>query len=70
LVRLHHLRLHHGFPRSLDAAPPPSLPFFFGLAIPALAGLVAYRNRILDEGFTFTYEDDPEPAVRSLNLND
>ena len=49
---------------------PLSLPFFFGLAIPALAGLVAYRNRILDEGFTFTYEDDPEPAVRRLNLND
>jgi hypothetical protein len=49
---------------------PLSLPFFFGLAIPALAGLVVYRNRILDEGFTFTYEDDPEPAVRRLNLND
>jgi len=23
LVRLHQLRLHHGFPRSVDAAPPP-----------------------------------------------
>ena len=49
---------------------PISLVAFFGLAIPALAWLVAYRNRLLEAGFTFTYEDVPEPAVRRLNLNE
>ena len=43
---------------------------FFALAIPALGWLVAYRNRLLDEGIAFAYEDAPEPAVRQLNLSE
>ena len=28
-----------------------------------------YRNRLLDEGFTLVFEDQPEPVVRTLNLS-
>jgi hypothetical protein len=40
-----------------------------------LAGAIAvgvayfYRNRLLDEGFTLIFEDEPEPVVRTLNLS-
>ncbi|HEV2493747.1 MAG TPA: hypothetical protein VG204_11840 [Terriglobia bacterium] len=49
---------------------PLSLLPFFALAISGLAALIRYRNRVLDEGFQFVYEDEPEPAVRRLKLSD
>lgn len=49
---------------------PVSLIFFFALAAGGLIWLVAYRNRLVEAGGAFLYEDLPEPAVRELNLND
>jgi hypothetical protein len=43
---------------------------FYVLLLAALAGLVSHRNRVLDEGFVFAYEDNLEPAVRELNLSE
>ena len=43
---------------------------FYALLLAALAWLVSYRNRLLDEGFVFAYEDNLEPAVRALNLSE
>jgi hypothetical protein len=34
-----------------------------------LAGLIGYRSRVLDLGFSFIYEEEPEPAVRVLGLS-
>lgn len=49
---------------------PAGLALFFGLAVPALIWLVAYRNSLLEAGVAFAYEDVPEPAVRRLNLDE
>ncbi len=35
----------------------------------SIAAAVYYRNRLLDEGFTLVFEEQPEPAVRTLNLS-
>lgn len=42
---------------------------FFGVAFSVLAGLIAYRNYLLDRGFTLMFEDEPEPVVQTLNLS-
>jgi len=43
---------------------------FYVLLLAALAWLVSHRNKILDAGFVFAYEDNLEPAVRALRLNE
>ncbi|HYL77675.1 MAG TPA: hypothetical protein VEU96_25900 [Bryobacteraceae bacterium] len=35
----------------------------------AVAGAYFYRNRLLAEGFTLVFEEEPEPVVRTLNLS-
>jgi len=42
---------------------------FFGAAFSVLGGLIAYRNHLLDRGFTLVFEEEPEPVVQTLNLS-
>ena len=41
----------------------------YALGALALALVYMFRNRVLDDGFNFVFEDQPEPAVRTLNLS-
>jgi hypothetical protein len=35
----------------------------------AVGAAYFYRNRLLAEGFSLIFEDEPEPVVRTLNLS-
>lgn len=43
---------------------------FYSLSLAIWAWLVRYRNQGLDAGFVLAYEDNMEPAVRALKLNE
>jgi hypothetical protein len=41
----------------------------YAIAAAVLAAIVKFRNKLLDDGFEFVYNDQPEPAVRTLDLS-
>ncbi len=48
---------------------PAWLPLFLAPAALVMAGLIVYRERLVQEGFAFVFDDAPDPAVQTLNLS-
>ena len=57
---------------SLEAwilARPARMACFYLIGCAAVTAAIVYRNRLLDEGFSLVFEDEPDPVVRTLNLS-